>query len=146
MVFPPKNNSAPQNLIFRIGSSHCTVGTMTSEEENKKETFKQLNPVFEETRLVLLSTVGPRTIHLCISGGGPWPGPAHASNCLLNPEIWLGSSAQDKAVLSWWLSKITTILPSRQFLLLNENLRPKVFSGALSVSYNQKETSTYFLV
>lgn len=104
----------------------------------------QLNSVFEETLLVLLSTVGPRTVHLCISEGGSRSGLAHASNCLLNPgvqEIWLGSSAQDNTVLSWWLSKISAIVTFKVIVTFKGKLilRLKVFSGVLSASYNQKQ-------
>lgn len=101
----------------------------------------QLNPVFEETWLVLLSTVSPRTVHLCISGGGPWSDAAHASNCLLNPvvqEIWLGSSAQDCAFMVIIKNHHYSILLSIVTFKGKLVLRPKVFPGVLSISYNQK--------
>lgn len=123
-----QNNSAPQNpWFFRVGSNHCTVGTLWHQGRKMNSRHLSwpclLNPVFDLYYWALA-----HSMYSLISGSqnssplhstDSWSGPAHASNCLLNPsvwETWLSGSAQDNIVLSWWLSKIIAILSTCQLL------------------------------
>lgn len=143
----PKNNSALQNLTFRIGSSHCTVGTMTSGEENEKQTFKLALPV----KLCVWRNFTCTTEHSGSQNSSPlhfrrrfmvWP-----CTCKQLPlKPWCPrdltgqfSSGQYCAFMVIIKNQFYSILSSIVTFKGKLILRLKVFSGVLSASYNQKQ-------